>query len=163
MHKSLPPRICEIDGCKGRHKAHGLCTLHYDRQRIGKNKDPLKPKQFHLPMIHAEGESCALKSCSRPSRTKHLCAVHANNANRYFIPYDQYIKMHEDQNYKCAICGNEPSGVHGLSVDHDHITGNIRSLLCGNCNRMIGLAKENPDILMAGSKYLEQCRELCEV
>ena len=69
-----------------------------------------------------------------------------------------YVKMLEEQQSVCAICG-QLDIVKGkqvaLSVDHCHTTGNIRGLLCGNCNRAIGLLKDSPELLMKAIKYLQ--------
>ena len=58
---------------------------------------------------------------------------------------------------RCAICDKATPDLH---VDHDHISGRIRALLCGNCNRMIGIAGESPQRLRSAASYLEQyvCR-----
>ena len=48
----------------------------------------------------------------------------------------------------CAICGNEPNGV-SLHVDHNHETGKVRGVLCGNCNRGIGMFKTIPNLQSA--------------
>jgi hypothetical protein len=60
------------------------------------------------------------------------------------------------QNNACAICRSpeEPNRV--FSVDHDHLTGNLRGLLCNTCNLALGLFKDNPEFLKAAAKYLEE-------
>ena len=42
-------------------------------------------------------------------------------------------------------------------LDHKHDESKLfRGILCGNCNRMIGFAKDNPEVLRAGAEYLEK-------
>jgi len=43
-----------------------------------------------------------------------------------------------------------------LTIDHDHATGQIRGLLCNNCNRAIGLLKDNPQTLRQAAAYLDR-------
>lgn len=55
---------------------------------------------------------------------------------------------------RCAICaGPCPSG-RQLAVDHDHITGQVRGLLCANCNRGIGLLQDSAAVAQAAADYL---------
>lgn len=59
----------------------------------------------------------------------------------------------------CAICGKPETaknqyGIKNLAVDHDHTTGQVRGLLCMQCNQMIGKAGDNPDVLEAAAQYL---------
>ncbi len=58
----------------------------------------------------------------------------------------------------CAICNTVPSGkgIAGkLHLDHEHKSGKIRGMLCNNCNRALGLLKDNSEILLRASNYLE--------
>lgn len=73
----------------------------------------------------------------------------------YGISVDQWQRMFDDQNGKCAICNSEPSNV-GLCVDHCHNTGKVRGLLCTNCNSGIGKLKDDIAILKNAIFYLEK-------
>lgn len=66
-----------------------------------------------------------------------------------------YQMMLVDQNGKCAICGCPPPEKKRLCIDHDHKSGEVRSLLCGQCNTGIGLMRDSPDILRRAADYLE--------
>lgn len=52
----------------------------------------------------------------------------------------------------CVICGSDKE----LVVDHDHKTGVIRGVLCGKCNRGIGLLDDSPERLRRAAVYLEE-------
>lgn len=77
------------------------------------------------------------------------------------ITLDDYSSILADQGGKCAICGAEEKDevevgrkIAKLCVDHCHKTNVIRGILCHNCNRSIGLLKDNPDILEKAASYL---------
>ena len=74
---------------------------------------------------------------------------------RYKITQEEYDEWSKIQQHSCAICG-EKSSPKRLAVDHCHITGIIRGLLCSNCNRAIGLLKDNPRLLRGAADYLEK-------
>ncbi len=69
-------------------------------------------------------------------------------------------KMVENQNGVCLICEEVGFKMHEniyntLNVDHDHLTGNVRGLLCHNCNRGLGLFKDNIRSLERAINYLK--------
>lgn len=87
-------------------------------------------------------------------------------ANRYLkrtygITSQDYQRMHKEQGGKCAICGGEGFLMNTerhkvkLVVDHDHSTGEVRGLLCHNCNRALGLLHENIKSMEAAIRYLK--------
>ena len=67
---------------------------------------------------------------------------------------DRYEEMVRAQAGRCAICKEFPD--QGLCIDHDHLTGKIRALLCRRCNMAIGLMRESASILTAAAEYLRQ-------
>lgn len=77
-----------------------------------------------------------------------------NKYIKYGLSHGDWLKIWENQDGKCAICGEtfiEPSNA---CIDHNHKTGEIRGLLCRNCNLGIGLFKDNPELLIKAMEYL---------
>lgn len=72
---------------------------------------------------------------------------------RFGITLDQYDEMRGRQDGLCAICGRCPEKA--LDVDHCHRTGKIRGLLCGDCNRGLGLFRESECNLQNAIAYLQ--------
>ena len=73
---------------------------------------------------------------------------------KYCLSYIEWEIMWEAQDGKCAICGRNFKTIFSACVDHNHITGQIRGLLCRSCNYGIGNFKDNPVLLIEASKYL---------
>lgn len=73
---------------------------------------------------------------------------------RYGLTYDEYLKILEQQNHSCAICNITTSGTREWHVDHCHITGKVRGVLCHNCNLLLGHSKDNVKILQKAIQYL---------
>lgn len=78
----------------------------------------------------------------------------------YGITLDDYMRMLKQQDGKCAICRGpgflmRQSHKELLMVDHSHDTGQVRGLLCHNCNRALGLLHDSTDNLMRAIEYLE--------
>lgn len=73
----------------------------------------------------------------------------------YGITIEEYDAMLEAQNGVCLVCQEEDKDTN-LAVDHCHSTGRVRGLLCNNCNRAIGLLKDNPAVIKRAAAYLER-------
>lgn len=72
----------------------------------------------------------------------------------YGISAEEYYSMLKTQNGVCATCGRADKTM--LSVDHDHVTGKVRGLLCRNCNSALGFVKDDPKILWKMIIYLKK-------
>jgi len=73
------------------------------------------------------------------------------------LPIEQYDQMIIDQQNKCAICKKSftyEDRNHIPYIDHDHLTGKIRSLLCHGCNTILGFAEDKIEILNEAINYL---------
>jgi len=74
---------------------------------------------------------------------------------RFNVTLKEYNDLLLTQNNKCAICLIDMSRVsRKFAVDHDHKTGKIRGLLCGQCNRGLGYFKDNIALLIRAKEYL---------
>jgi Autographiviridae endonuclease VII len=110
-------------------------------RKVGRHKDPSKRKKYKLD----------------PQKSRQL-SIKKN----YGMTSEEYQSMLDRQNGLCASCNN-PETAKGntgklkpLAVDHDHVTGKVRSLLCSNCNQALGCLKEDPERVNALLRYIKQ-------
>jgi hypothetical protein len=75
---------------------------------------------------------------------------------RYGLTLDDYDSMLERQGNVCAICQQANKNGKRLSVDHDHVTGNVRQLLCSHCNFVVGFVKDDPSRVLEIYAYLKR-------
>ncbi|MEV1109948.1 endonuclease VII domain-containing protein [Micromonospora sp. NPDC049751] len=66
-------------------------------------------------------------------------------------------EMKAAQGGLCAICGHVPDR---WVIDHCHDTGKVRGALCNNCNRCLGLLKDDADVLLSAAMYLLRQRDV---
>lgn len=65
-----------------------------------------------------------------------------------------YDVLYEAQHGCCAICSEPEEKFSWLCIDHDHVTGRVRGLLCPNCNRGLGLLGDSEHLLQKAKDYL---------
>jgi Autographiviridae endonuclease VII len=71
----------------------------------------------------------------------------------YGLTVEEYEAMLAAQGGVCFICRETPGDL-PLHVDHDHVTGEVRKLLCVRCNNALGLFQESPQLFQAAADYL---------
>lgn len=110
-------------------------------------------------------------SCGRmrePEYTKCISCLNAgreanwrNQLKLECMTIEKYGEMLIAQAGRCALC-KRPPGDHRLAVDHNHITGAIRGLLCPPCNVHVGYyenrTKEKEEAIQ---NYLDKFSLLC--
>lgn len=100
--------------------------------------------------LRPECKTCSHAGCKVTNRQAGLKRM-------YGITVADYDRMLTEQRGVCAICQSPPnptSRFKHLSVDHCHRTGNVRGLLCHNCNKAIGLLRDDPSRVTAVAQYL---------
>ena len=74
---------------------------------------------------------------------------------KYGILLADYNKFLVAQGGVCAACRQPERHYKTLCLDHSHVTGHIRGLLCHKCNTALGMVDDRPDILMSLIRYLQ--------
>ena len=170
-------RVCSVPECGKKHVARGLCSGHYSRW--AKYGDPTMRKYM---TDTPTGRVCVKCEKDRPlsdfrehqrgtrARTCRYCEAVKNRqwakdhpeqfrqlqrvgrARRVYGDDGVAIQQRIEAGEGCEACG----GMLMRAKDHDHDTGKVRGLLCGNCNVALGLVEDDVDRLMALAAYLIQ-------
>ncbi len=72
----------------------------------------------------------------------------------YGLSLEEYNSYFENTN--CGICGTKGDDKNRLVLDHCHLEGHIRGVLCDNCNKALGLFKDNIDYLQNSITWLKK-------
>lgn len=96
------------------------------------------------------------RNYSRKRRVKYN-NIHKRIANlrTFGLIIEDYETMLQAQNNQCAICGTvQCTSGKRLAIDHCHLTGKIRGLLCLRCNQAIGKFNDNYFLLQQAADYV---------
>lgn len=93
---------------------------------------------------------------SRRYREKHKEAIRLYHRRycllkKYGLTPEEYQKLWEIQDGLCAICNKRDASF----IDHNHITGCVRGLLCSQCNSGLGMFCDDGEILLRAERYLK--------
>lgn len=128
----------------------------------------LKPLTDFAPMKRLRnGRRHQCRDCLRERVNAYLAARPELRRNQHVrfqfgLNDQEYRALITAQQNRCAICGQPETRLskngqpQSLSVDHDHKQKKVRGLLCGDCNRGIGLFRDDPALLLAAAAYLER-------
>lgn len=74
----------------------------------------------------------------------------------YGLGPGDYDRLLAAQGGKCAVLGCRATGrTKRLAVDHNHKTGEVRGILCGPHNQLIGYNQDSPEAFRSIADYLE--------
>ena len=119
---------------------------------------------FHADKRRRDGHHPVCKDCKSAydrkyhsdNREARLLTMR-NNAllKRFGLTAQDYDEMLAAQGGTCAICpATAGYGGKRLAVDHDHATGRVRAILCDRCNQILGMAKDDPELLARCAEYI---------
>jgi len=120
--------------------------------------------EFTKDLNHWTGKSYWCKECKNASIRKHResnpelfyeSMRYSQAKIRYGIEKEDYLQLLESQNHLCAICSESLDMGRQTHIDHCHDTGRIRGILCGSCNKGIGMLRDSPTILRSAADYLD--------
>lgn len=114
------------------------------------------PSEFYKSSRDWNGIKTTCKNCGVEHHREYMYVY--NIKRKYGISIYEYETLLIKQNGVCAICKNKKlsSKKNGrLCVDHNHESGEIRGLLCSNCNTALGLMKDDINSLKMAIEYLK--------
>lgn len=106
-----------------------------------------------------DGKNSECKACSKVLNKTRYAGKHITKGMRSVgFTLADFQRELERQNGKCAICQKPETGVNQwgikkLAVDHDHVTGKFRGLLCQICNTKLAVL-EDQDFVNKAKQYL---------
>lgn len=133
----------------------------YDSNREAKTKyssEYSKQRRANDPDWHEETNRRATEHGKRMWKTDPEHRREVTNRSyqyNYGISLEDVESMAEAQNGQCALCKK----VKKLTVDHDHVTGKVRELLCHGCNGALGKFADSVERLQGAIDYLIKHRQ----
>lgn len=119
--------------------------------------------ELNIKIRAGRGKFCS-NECYKAFRKKHKKDEKEANRmyqkkHKYGLTVEEYNHIVEDQQSRCLICGVQFSDENRIYVDHDHKTGIVRGMLCRNCNTLLGMAKDDINILKNAIEYLNNANK----
>lgn len=153
----------EAEGYRGNLR-RGCKICRRESQRRHKGQDPLGDKpvgthnrnKTHCPQGHEYSEQ---NTSIRPdgSRACKKCKVWVHRKMAYGLTPADFDNLWDSQDGRCAICNKvlDVDFSREIHVDHCHLSGSVRGLLCHGCNVGLGNFKDSPEALRAAADYVE--------
>jgi hypothetical protein len=103
-----------------------------------------------------------IPNCAECRTRKKQQRVREHTLRVYGINGREYDRLLDLQGGRCAICRTRKPGRGKpiFAVDHDHVTGQVRGLLCYKCNTAVAYLQDDPKVLRAAVRYVEQHRQM---
>lgn len=121
----------------------------YQRQYRQENREALLEKQRARGKLNYTANKKANRERQKRNRLK-----------KYGITEQQKQLILQAQEYQCPICERFLAEQTVPSIDHCHVTGSVRGILCRRCNSALGLFEESPELLERAAEYLgAACRQ----
>lgn len=137
--------------------------------------EALRSLEMYLGLHANNYPTC--RSCGTRSLVKDIDQLYCNPCltrrrqnyhykNSYGISYEDVENILQEQDMKCICCSKSiymptkdvPRKDYAV-IDHCHVTGKMRGLVCSPCNTGIGQLGDNLEGVMKAARYLEKAEE----
>ena len=97
------------------------------------------------------------RKTGRMDSTCKACRIIQSRERTLGVTDSDYWKLYHNQGGRCGICRRRiySKRYKAFCVDHKHDTGEIRGLLCHNCNRAIGMLQDDPVAIKRAADWVE--------
>jgi hypothetical protein len=129
----------------GRRSACKVCYLEIQHKYYYSNPEKIRTQSHACYISHRDVRRKYLSANKEKARDWLL--------KKYGLSSEKYNILLDSQFGKCAICGNDNGGKY-LHVDHDHVTGKVRGLLCSECNHGLGNFRDDSELIKKAELYL---------
>ena len=160
------PRKCSV--CDGYgHKASVCERLPVVRMKMCSacKKEKRIPHDFRTNRSRADGYQSHCKQCFKERYRSYSPEERRKQHVRVFygLSWESYVQMLAAQGHTCAICRKPIEALVSdrlttAHVDHDHVTHQVRGMLCHNCNSGLGYFQDDPKLLIEAAEYLARAR-----
>lgn len=134
---------CRCEGCRS---AYSTSRKEYRERVRDAGLPPEDPR--HGTVNGYTNLQCRCGKCSEVMSVQQK----VNKArSRYGLTPEDVEDIYSGQGGVCAICKCDSGD---LVVDHDHTTGEVRGVLCRNCNGGLGMLGDSVERLRAALAYL---------
>lgn len=124
---------------------------------------------FYAKAHAPDGHDYACKECVKQRRRRHYVdnpdyyKEYRETTGRYIhlrrtygVEQEDFDRLVKEQGGVCAICEAPPPELRPLQLDHDHVTGKPRGLLCAKCNTLLTHFGDRPEGLLKVLEYVSR-------
>lgn len=162
---------CGVEFEKSKHNQKYCCTEHQNKANLknwhSRNKDKVREyrektkeqRNARRRELYAKDASLRkeIRAKVKEWQEKNPRKRKEHRLKKYGITIEEFETILASQGNSCAICGHSDTSDKNFFpvVDHCHDTGNVRGILCMNCNMGIGKLKDSPEIIKSALRYIK--------
>lgn len=140
-----------------------ICRIHGELTADQVQPTYNKSTTNKFPYSHAHCRQCRNDRMKNWKSRNPINVINQNRYTRFKLRPYEFENLISEQDNKCAICFQHETYINKrlnapntLSVDHNHITGKVRELLCQKCNAVLGMSRESIEILLSAIDYIRR-------
>lgn len=132
------------------------CRLAAQAARRRYGTDPVPCAACEMVLVDRKPGRPVCDGCRKDPRASRPGHEQRRRLRKYGVTQEWYDATLDAQGGRCAICLTDAPGRKGWAIDHCHVGGGARGILCSNCNSAIGLLKEDVGTIRRAIGYLER-------